>query len=105
MLTSCFEPVPETNEYAILPDCKKTIRWQQADLLESMPQEQFHLILLRNSVLTYFRGDKKEITFNKILHQLHPSGFLAIGSHEQLPMQTQHLHRSEKCPMVFRRTR
>lgn len=105
MLTSCFEPVPETNEYAILPDCKKTIRWQQADLLESMPQEKFHLILLRNSVLTYFRGDKKKITFSKILHQLQPRGFLAIGSHEQLPMQTQHLQRSEKCPMVFRRTR
>jgi chemotaxis methyl-accepting protein methylase len=102
LIASCFEPVPETDEYAILPNLKKTIRWQQADLLESMPQERFHLILLRNSVLTYFKGNKKEKTFIKILRQLQPGGFLAIGSHEQLPMQSLSLVRTQQCPMVYR---
>lgn len=102
LIASCFEPVPETDEYAILQVLKKTIRWQRADLLESIPQERFHLILLRNNVLTYFKDTKKEKTFIKIVRQLQPGGFLAIGSHEQLPMQSLSLVRTQQCPMVYR---
>jgi chemotaxis protein methyltransferase CheR len=104
LLASCFEPVRETGEFAINTHFKKTIHWQQIDLLDSLPKETFHLIFLRNSVLTYFQGTKKEITFNKIIQQLKPDGYLVIGSHEQLPVHSLPLARSDQCHMVFRRT-
>jgi chemotaxis methyl-accepting protein methylase len=104
LLASCFKTLPKTNEYAILPHLKKSIRWQRADLLESIPMERFQLILLRNNVLTYFQGEKREKTFLKIFQQLTPGGHLAIGAHEQLPIQSLPLVPSGQCPLVFHRT-
>lgn len=104
LLASCFEPVPETNEYAIKPHFKNSIRWEQVDLLYSTPKQAFHLIFLRNNVLTYFQGEKREKTFLKIFQQLKPGGHLVIGSHEQLPTHSLPLAASAQCPLVFHRT-
>ena len=79
------------------------IRWQPGDLLDGPPgAEAFHLILLRNSLLTYYRGPALKTALTRILARLLPGGLLAVGAHEQLPPLPFSLFKEKTCPWVYR---
>jgi chemotaxis methyl-accepting protein methylase len=80
------------------------IIWQAHDLLDPPPEaEPFHLILLRNNLLTYYRGDQRDTAFARLVARLATDGYLVIGAHERLPASAAILVRDNRCPWVYRR--
>ena len=91
----------DQKSYAIHPRFKENIVWQHHDFLLSPPDETFHVIFLRNNLLTYYNDPLKSAALKRILSSLTPGGYLVTGSHERLPEPRFSLARSEKCSMVF----
>ena len=71
--------------FSIKPMFKNNITWAQHQLLSSPPALNFHIIFLRNNLLTYYQEHLKIPAFNKVLESLNPDGIIVIGSHERLP--------------------
>jgi chemotaxis protein methyltransferase CheR len=71
--------------FAVRPFLKEGIDWELQHLLSCLPKESFHLIFLRNNLLTYYREDVKAPVFEKVADCLEPTAYLVIGSHEKLP--------------------
>ena len=79
------------------------IHWRQHDLLDSPPEpDPFHLILLRNNLLTYYRGSILQAAFARIAGSLSPGGCLVIGSHECLPSGNLSLAKDKTSPWIYR---
>ncbi len=90
--------------YAIHPRLKAHIRWHRHDLFAPPPDDgPFHLLLLRNSLLTYHRGKAMAAAFSRITATLAPGGCLIVGSHELPPAIDLGLERDPRCPWVYRR--
>jgi chemotaxis protein methyltransferase CheR len=81
---------------------KRDITWQMGDLLGAPPDEAFHLIFLRNNLLTYYSDTAKAPAFRKLLEALVPSGYLVVGSHEEIPQEVVTLSPLPGHPGVFR---
>jgi len=88
--------------FVVRPFLKEGIFWQEANFLSSMPGGPFHLILLRNNLLTYYEEGVKVPAFQKVMERLLPGGYLVIGSHERVPACTRRLRREEIHPCIFR---
>ena len=100
-VSRCFVRSISQNGYAIRPQFKENIVWQQHNFLSLPPAETFHIIFLRNNLLTYHKDPLQSAVLSKILSTLSPGGYLVIGAHETLPEQLFSLKCSEKCSMVF----
>jgi chemotaxis protein methyltransferase CheR len=98
-----FAPVKGAKRYSIQPFLKDNINWQTSDFFSGAPGRGYHVIFLRNNLLTYYRGNLQQIAFIKILESLANNGFLIIGAHESLPIQTPELVPFDSCRYVFRR--
>jgi chemotaxis protein methyltransferase CheR len=81
---------------------KRGITWQMRDLLGPPPHEEFHLIFLRNNLLTYYRDNVKVPAFRKVVDRLVPGGYLVVGCHEGIPQQVVTLLPLPGHPGVFR---
>jgi chemotaxis methyl-accepting protein methylase len=80
------------------------ICWQTHDLLDPPPEtEPFHLILLRNNLLTYYRGAQRDAALTRLLARLAVGGYLVIGAHERLPASATALDMVAGCAWVYRR--
>ena len=82
-----FRAQPSKNLYAVDPSLKNNILWQIHHLLTDPPRSLFHLIFLRNNLLTYYEDELKKVALKKIMDRLLVGGFLIIGSHENLPFE------------------
>ncbi len=81
------------------------IQWRQHDLLhESPPPGPFHMIFLRNNLLTYHQGPDLLSAFSRIESVLTAGGYLVVGSHERLPENAGQFARDTHCPWVYRKT-
>jgi chemotaxis protein methyltransferase CheR len=89
--------------FEIHTSLKKDIIWKIHHLLSDPPGSTFHIIFLRNNILTYYEDVLKKKAFEKILDSLAPFGFLIIGSHESLPFETRELTGIEPHSFVFRK--
>jgi chemotaxis protein methyltransferase CheR len=89
--------------YAIRTPLKEGITWQVHDLISDTPGSVFHLILLRNNLLTYYGNEKKRPALQKVIDHLSTGGFLIIGSHETLPFEWHDLHPFGNFPYVFKK--
>ena len=78
------------------------IRWEARQLLDKPPQDRFHLILLRNNLLTYYQGQQMHAAFNCIVECLEDGGILIIGSHEHSPPTSRSMKRDPLCPWIYR---
>jgi len=68
----------------MLPDVKRMVTFEQADLLQAPPPfESAHLILCRN-VIIYFEREAQEALFREFHRVLAPGGFLVLGKVESL---------------------
>jgi chemotaxis methyl-accepting protein methylase len=81
---------------------QKDIEWRMHDLLDDPPVYRFHLVLLRNSLLTYYQGVRLQSAFDRIAGHIVPGGLLIVGSHERLPETAFHFQRDPFCPWVYK---
>ena len=91
------------NRYDVKPLLKKNITWQIQNLFTDPPGCGFHIILLRNNLLTYYRSHLLKAPFTKILKSLKSGGWLITGSHEKLPEKTPGLIRTRSTPWAYRK--
>ena len=80
-----FEPRDNGRQYAVASPVKKGITWKQHNLLSELPGTGFHIIFLRNNLLTYYKDEIKIPAFKNVLESLSSGGYLIVGSHEKLP--------------------
>lgn len=78
-------PLRGGRQWAVRPEIKQDIFWQEHNLRSAPPGGPYDLILLRNNILTYFDDPLKSEAFAKVIGALAPAGLLVIGTHEKLP--------------------
>jgi len=81
-----FERLPKKQLFAIRDSVKQGISWRRLDLLkDDPPAESFHMIFLRNNILTYYQKTPLHTALSKVTKSLAADGYLIIGSKEKLP--------------------
>ena len=101
-MAAYFKKIPGKRQYEIHSCTKPLIRWQIHDLFTPISEGLFHIIMLRNNLLTYHQGKESKKAFQTILDRLIPGGYLMIGSHEKLPPAfAGSFERSSKCPHIY----
>ena len=80
-----FEEKKGGNRYDVKFSLKENITWQVRNMFSDPPATGFHIIFLRNNLLTYYRDHLIKKPLTRILKALNPGGWLIIGSHESLP--------------------
>ena len=98
-----FVPHRGKRQWRILTSKLPPIEWRQHHLFDS-PPGSFHLIFLRNSLLTYHQGQRLEAALASILSALKPKGWLVVGSHETIPPIFSNLVRNPSCPWIYQLT-
>ncbi|MDM8550314.1 CheR family methyltransferase [Desulfobacterales bacterium HSG2] len=99
-----FEAEANGKRYAVKPQFKEEIVWREHHLLsDDPPGSDFHIIFLRNNLLTYYEDRLKKKGFRKVRESLTRSGFLIIGSHEKLPSESTDFIPLTSCSCVFRK--
>ena len=81
----------EEGLFRIAPSLKKGVLWKVHNLLFGLDEFNFQIIFLRNSILTYYKDEIKQSAFRKVINSLAQGGFLIIGSHEKLPVESKDL--------------
>lgn len=99
--TKYFSRQKEGDQYEIMPSLKRVISWRAHNLLNDPLDRDFQLIFLRNNLLTYYQNALKEPAFQKVVDCLVAGGFLIIGSHERLPLETSDLIAHRKFSYVY----
>ena len=99
-----FRKVGEGMFYAVKASIKGGITWKVHHLLTDPPESQFHLIFLRNSLLTYYDIEIRRSALGKVITCLSSGGFLFIGSHEKLPYDMPDLLPHASLSYVFKKT-
>lgn len=98
-----FNELSGMKRYAVRTSLKREILWQEHNLGSDPPAQQFHLIFLRNNLLTYYQDEFKKIAFEKVLNCLSDYGILIIGSREDLPVERPDLTPLNSLPYVFKK--
>jgi chemotaxis protein methyltransferase CheR len=89
--------------YEVEISLRKGIIWQTHHLRSDPPGSQFHLIFLRNNLLTYYQDEFKRPAFERVMNCLSAGGFLIIGSHEKLPLERPDLLSLSSLSYVFKK--
>jgi len=96
-------PAPET--FMVAESLKKYVRWELQNSMTEDPRENdFAMIFLRNSLLTYHRIEEQEAALGRILKSLLPGGFLVIGVHETTPQRVGDLKPCSCSRMILRKS-
>jgi chemotaxis methyl-accepting protein methylase len=78
------------------------IQWRRHDLLNPPPgNDFFHMILLRNNLLTYYTGGALQKAYEQIIARIVPGGYLVIGAHEKVHDSVFHLNRDDECRFIY----
>lgn len=103
LVSTYFSALYHQNAYRIRPFCRQNISWTRHDFLSPPPGNGFHIIFLRNSLLTYYTPRLQADVLSRILQSLLPGGFVIIGSHENLPNLPFPLIELDKCSMIYQK--
>ncbi|UCB48283.1 MAG: hypothetical protein JSW56_14185 [Deltaproteobacteria bacterium] len=103
MRTKYFKRLEEADQYRLARPLERGISWRCHNLLHEPPDRNFHLIFLRNNLLTYYEEALKTPAFQKVVDSLVPGGLLIIGSHEKLPLETDALFPYRGYSYVFQK--
>jgi len=90
------------DEYLIDPLLKERISFLHHELMDELPSGTFHLIMLRNNLLTYHQGRNRDIALKRIVEKIEEGGTLVIGSHEKLPQSIDSLKQDSRCKFLFK---
>ena len=94
-----FRPAGRAS-FRVADELPESIRWRVHDLtLDAPPARDFHIVFLRNNLLTYYRDEIVKAALPAIVDSLVPGGYLVIGRKEKLPdsLKGLHPHRSVSC--------
>jgi chemotaxis protein methyltransferase CheR len=96
-----FQPSGRAS-FRVADEFREGIRWQLHDLTVDVPPAQyFHLVFLRNNLLTYYRDEIVEVALPSIVSSLVPSGYLVIGQKERLPDSLKGFHPHPAVPCLY----
>jgi chemotaxis protein methyltransferase CheR len=82
-LQAAFEP--SDGEFRVIRELRRGITFRQQDIRKELPDGQFHLLLCRNLVFTYFSLSMQIEIFRNLLTKLLPGGVLVLGIRESPP--------------------
>ena len=99
-----FDASSAGRRYTLKPLAKSVIRWHRRDLFGEPLPDRFHIIFLRNNLLTYYQGPDQLRAFERIVRTLLPGGCLVVGSHERPPRASLDLNRDTTCPWIYWRS-
>ena len=94
-----FRPAGKAS-FRVADELREGIRWKLHDLTaDATPERDFHIIFLRNNLLTYYRDEIVKAALPAIVNSLVPGGYLVIGRKEKLPDSLEGFrpHRSVSC--------
>lgn len=94
-----FQPAGRAS-LRVADEFREAIRWQVHDLTADVPPAQdFHIVFLRNNLLTYYRDEIVNAALPAVVNSLVPGGYLVIGRKEKLPDSLEGFgpHRSVSC--------
>jgi chemotaxis protein methyltransferase CheR len=92
-----FETLKGGRQYRVRDALRGDIRWHAGNMTDVRETLPFHLVFLRNNVLTYEASPRREMIFAHIRTQLICGGFIIIGTHEVLPDSEQRFRRCAPC--------
>lgn len=91
-------------EFCVRPSYRKGTGFQLQDIREEQPAGPFDLILCRNLAFTYFAQPLQQSVLNQIKARLRPGGYLVIGAHETLPLESCGFEVIAGCSEILRRS-
>lgn len=97
-----FNKIPK-GKYAVANLLGEYIHWQKHDLFTEPPAGPFHLIFLRNSLLTYHQGQHMEDALQAIVNTMGPGGCLIVGAKEKIESHLG-LVADKTCRQIYQRT-
>lgn len=77
--------VQSVEGFCLKEEFRVPVAFQEQDIRVMAPDDQFHLILCRYVVFTYFDEELQRKTLSTIVERLLPGGVLVIGKTESLP--------------------
>ena len=99
-----FRPLRGGRRYHLVAALLSPIQWGCHDLASERPVQTYHLILMRNSILTYGDIPRQTRIMKKVVSYLRPQGLFVIGLRETLPDGlTGLVPVADGLPYVFRR--
>jgi len=75
----------ERGEWHLCPEVRHLVTFRRHDLLTMDPPGQFHMVFLRNSILTYNTGETQRRVLDRVRGCLLEPGYLVIGRTERIP--------------------
>jgi chemotaxis protein methyltransferase CheR len=100
-----FRKKPGGKRLEVKPALRGGITWRVHDFFSAPPPGPgFHLIFLRNNLLTYYRAERIRAVLEEIIASLGAGGYLVIGSHEKLPFPPAALQPCPSLAYAFRKT-
>jgi len=99
-----FEKTKGRNRFAVKHALSTGIEWRLHDLFSDPPASDFHIIFLRNNLLTYYQPRFRQNAFQRISDCLVPGGLMIIGSHERIPDDTLEFARSRLDSHIYQKT-
>jgi chemotaxis protein methyltransferase CheR len=102
LLDTCFYRIED--QFAVCDDLKSDMVWEISDLTKPPHYlNRFHIIFLRNNLLTYYERETTLSTLPKIIDNLALDGYLIIGARESLPGEYPCLSRSHDHSYIFQK--
>jgi len=98
-----FQEDSDRDLYKAKTCLKNGILWKNHNLRSYPPGSDFHLVFLRNNLLTYYKNGFKKESFEKVVDCLSDGGILIIGIHEELPCKTSRLIHYGSFPYIFKK--
>ena len=102
MLEHYFDQIDE-KRIRVKSFLQENISWKEHDLFQTPPDQDFHLIFLRNNLFTYYEEDSQKKALEKIVASLSDGGYLIIGAHEKIPEGMNHLKIYEGNPCIYKK--
>ena len=99
----CFQAEPGGKRFKVRPILSTGIIWMTHNFFSGPPGSGFHLILIRNNLLTYYQGDRITLVLDEIVKALSVGGYIVIGSREKLPAQSSALQPCPSLPYAFKK--
>jgi chemotaxis protein methyltransferase CheR len=101
--TRFFKPTGNAR-FRVVDALREGIRWQVHDLIADVPPARdFHIVFLRNNLLTYYREDIVKAALPAIVDSLMPGGYLVIGRKESLPDFLKGFYPHTAVPCLYRK--
>jgi len=99
-----FRPLRRGRRYQIKSDLSREILWCCRRVECPLPEHAYHLVMLRNNILTYYKPARQTTVLAKVLDSLHPDGLFVVGYRERLPADFHFMEPvTAEFPYVYRK--